>query len=28
MLIDAPIPESMIEEISVMFLPQFLGAFP
>lgn len=28
MLIEGPIPESVIEEISVMFFPQFLGAFP
>ena len=28
MLIDAPIPSSVIEVISVMFLPQLLGAFP
>jgi hypothetical protein len=28
MLIDAPIPESVTDEISVTFLPQFLGALP
>ena len=28
MLIDGPIPSVLIEEISVTFLPQFLGAFP
>src|SRR5215207_1282918 len=28
MLIDAPIPESVTEEMRVTFLPQFLGAFP
>jgi hypothetical protein len=28
MLMDAPMPESVIEEMSVTFLPQFLGAFP
>src|SRR4051794_24091735 len=28
MLIDAPIPSSVIEVISAMFLLQFLGAFP
>jgi hypothetical protein len=28
MLMDGPIPESVIEEISVTFLPQFLGALP
>ena len=29
MLMDAPIPSVLIEEISVtFFLPQFLGAFP
>ena len=28
MLIDAPIPSKVIEEISVTFLPQFLGALP
>ncbi len=27
MLIDGPIPSTLIEEISVTFLPQFLGAF-
>jgi len=26
MLIEAPIPSKLIEEISVTFLPQFLGA--
>jgi hypothetical protein len=25
---DAPIPSKLIEEISVTFLPQFLGALP
>ena len=28
MLIDGPIPSKLIEEMSVTFLPQFLGAFP
>jgi hypothetical protein len=28
MLMDGPIPSALIEEISVTFLPQFLGAFP
>ncbi len=28
MLIDGPIPSVPIEEISVTFLPQFLGALP
>jgi len=28
MLIDAPIPDSVMEEISVTFFLQFLGAFP
>ena len=28
MLIDGPIPSKVIEEISVTFLPQFLGALP
>jgi hypothetical protein len=28
MLIDGPIPSKVIEEMSVTFLPQFLGAFP
>jgi hypothetical protein len=28
MLTDAPIPSGVLEEISVTFLPQFLGAFP
>ena len=28
MLIDGPIPSKLIEEISVTFLPQFLGALP
>ncbi len=28
MLMDGPIPFVVIDEMSVMFLPQFLGAFP
>jgi hypothetical protein len=28
MLMDAPMPSTLIEEIKVTFLPQFLGAFP
>jgi len=29
MLMDGPIPSSRVmDEMSVMFLPQFLGAFP
>ena len=28
MLIDGPIPSRAIEEISVTFFPQFLGALP
>ena len=28
MLMDGPIPCKLIEEISVTFLPQFLGALP
>jgi hypothetical protein len=28
MLIDAPIPESVIEQMSLTFLPPFLGALP
>ena len=28
MLMDGPIPQSMIEEMSVTFFPQFLGALP
>jgi hypothetical protein len=28
MLMDAPMPSTLIEEIKVTFLPQFLGALP
>jgi hypothetical protein len=28
MLIDGPIPFVVIDEMSVTFVPQFLGAFP
>jgi hypothetical protein len=28
MFMDGPIPFVVIDEMSVMFLPQFLGAFP